>query len=111
MIGALVAAEVLVVIMFTTPAGKPASSKVLVRSNVVNGVSSAGFTTMVQPAAMAGPIFLVAIAKGKFQGVIANAGPTGRWVTNIRPVPSGEDPNLPEIRTASSENQRRNSLP
>ncbi len=111
MIGALVAAEVLVVITFRTPAGSPASSKTEVRSKVVSGVSSAGLITMVQPAAIAGPIFLVAIANGKFQGVIAKAGPTGRWVTSILPVPSGDEPYLPEIRTASSENQRRNSLP
>ena len=75
--GALVAAEVLVVMIFTTPAGNPASSKVFIKRRVVSGVSSAGFTTMVQPAAIAGPIFLVAMASGKFQGVIANAGPTG----------------------------------
>ena len=78
MTGALVAAEVLVVITLITPAGRPASSSVLTRSNVVSGVSSAGLTTMVQPAAIAGPILRVAIASGKFHGVMAKAGPTGR---------------------------------
>ena len=78
MIGAEVAADVLVVITLMTPAGSPASSMVLTKSSVVNGVSSAGFTTIVQPAAMAGPILRVAIASGKFQGVMAKAGPTGR---------------------------------
>ena len=78
MIGALVAADVEVVITLTTPAGRPASSRVATSKRVVSGVSSAGLTTIVQPAAIAGPIFLVAIAKGKFHGVIANAGPTGR---------------------------------
>ena len=42
-----------------------------------------------QPAASAGAILRVAMASGKFQGVIRYAGPTGRWETTIRPVPSG----------------------
>ena len=111
MIGAEVAPEVLVVITFTTPAGRPASSSVATKRSVVSGVSSAGLTTMVQPAAMAGPILRVAMARGKFQGVIAKAGPTGRWATNMLPVPSGEEPKRPVMRTASSENQRKNSAP
>ena len=41
------------------------------------GVSAAGLTTIVQPAAMAGPILRVPIASGKFQGVIIRVGPTG----------------------------------
>ena len=64
-----------------------------------------------QPAASAGAILRVAIASGKFQGVIRYAGPTGRWETTIRPVPSGLIPYRPSIRTASSLNQRRNSEP
>jgi len=54
----------------TTPAGTPASSRMPVNSRVVSGVSSAGLTTTVQPAARAGAIFRVAMASGKFQGVI-----------------------------------------
>ena len=58
-------------------------------SRVVSGVSVAGFTTMVQPAAMAGAIFRVAIASGKFQGVMNRQGPTGRLCTSTRDLPSG----------------------
>ena len=39
---------------------------------------------MVQPAARAGPHFLVIIAIGKFQGVIAAQTPTGCFKTGIR---------------------------
>ncbi len=52
-------------------------------------MSSAGFTTAVHPAASAGAILRVAIASGKFHGVMRNVGPTGLWVTIARPEPSG----------------------
>ena len=42
-----------------------------------------------QPAAKAGPIFLVAIAAGKFHGVIRSETPTGCLVTNILLSPAG----------------------
>ena len=38
--------------------------------SVVSGVSAAGLITTVQPAASAGPTFRVAMASGKFHGVI-----------------------------------------
>ena len=59
---------------------------------MVNGVSAAGLTTTVQPAARAGAILRVAIASGKFHGVMRKHGPTGCWVTIMRPVPSGFAP-------------------
>ena len=46
---------------------------------MVSGVSSAGLTMIVQPAASAGPILRVPIASGKFHGVIGQG-----WV---RPGP------------------------
>jgi len=46
-------------------------------------------TTTVHPAASAGAILRVAIASGKFHGVMKKHGPTGRWLTIMRPVPSG----------------------
>ena len=58
----------------------------------MSGVSVAGLMTTVQPAASAGAIFRVAIASGKFHGVMKKHGPTGRCVTIIRPVPSGLGP-------------------
>jgi hypothetical protein len=50
----------------------------------------AGFITIVQPAAMAGPILRVPIAIGKFQGVIMRQGPTGCFMVMILWFPSGE---------------------
>ncbi|CAB4878739.1 unannotated protein [freshwater metagenome] len=45
--------------------------------NAVSGVSDAGFKIIVQPAAIAGPILRVAIAAGKFQGVMSSETPIG----------------------------------
>ena len=61
----------------TTPAGTPASARIAATASAVSGVSVAGFSTTVQPAASAGPILRVAIAAGKFHGVISNATPIG----------------------------------
>ncbi len=55
----------------STPLGRPASSISLASSSIVSGVSCAGLTIIVQPAANAGPILRVPIASGKFHGVIA----------------------------------------
>ena len=55
----------------STPLGRPASPISLASSIIVSGVSWAGLTIMVQPAASAGPILRVPIASGKFHGVIA----------------------------------------
>jgi hypothetical protein len=49
------------------------------------------------------------MAAGKFQGVISSAIPTGACATSIRLAPLGAMANSPFARTASSENQRRNS--
>ncbi len=54
-----------------TPLGRPASSISLASSSMVSGVSWAGLTIIVQPAAKAGPILRVPMANGKFHGVIA----------------------------------------
>ena len=50
---------------------------------------AAGLTTIVQPAAMAGPILRVPIASGKFHGVIISVGPTGRFIVISRVLPAG----------------------
>jgi hypothetical protein len=62
---------------FTTPAGTPASSRTAARAKAVSGVSLAGLSTTVQPAASAGPIFRVAMAAGKFHGVTRTQTQTG----------------------------------
>lgn len=43
----------------SSPGGTPASSAIAHRAKALKGVSSDGFKTTVQPAANAGPIFLV----------------------------------------------------
>src|SRR5271167_2324862 len=65
---------------FGTPARSPNSHK----ANAENGVAVAGFSTIVQPAARAGPALRVIIAAGKFHGVIAAHTPTGSLVTTMR---------------------------
>src|SRR5580700_4616170 len=47
------------------------------RRDALSGVCSAGFRTMVQPAASAGAIFQAAIISGKFHGMIWPTTPTG----------------------------------
>jgi hypothetical protein len=89
MIGPVTSAAAEVVITLTTPGGNPDSASSLVNSSVVSGVSSAGLSTTVQPAARAGATLRVAMASGKFQGVISRQGPTGCWETIMRPVASG----------------------
>ena len=74
---------------FTTPAGTPTSCSTFANSKEVSGVRAAGLRIEVQPAAIAGPIFLVAMASGKFHGVIKSAGPTGFFRTIKRFLPSG----------------------
>src|SRR6266478_3106957 len=53
----------------TTPAGTPASARIGISASIVSGVSEAGLSTTVQPAASAGPILRVAMAAGKFHAV------------------------------------------
>ena len=57
----------------------PAFSAKYAKESADSGVSSAGLTTHVQPAASAAPTFLVIMALGKFQGVIMAATPIGSF--------------------------------
>src|SRR5206468_3542616 len=67
-----------------TPFGTPARSASSHKAKAENGVAVAGFSTIVQPAARAGPALRVIIAAGKFQGVIAAHTPIGSLVTTMR---------------------------
>jgi hypothetical protein len=67
-----------------TPFGTPARSASLHNAKAENGVAVAGFKTIVQPAAKAGPALRVIIAAGKFHGVIAAHTPIGSLVTTMR---------------------------
>ena len=60
-----------------TPAGSPARSPSSAMASADSGVASAGLSTMVQPAARAGPTLRVIMALGKFHGVIAAQTPIG----------------------------------
>src|SRR3974377_827115 len=67
-----------------TPVGTPARSSNSHKARAENGVAVAGFITIVQPAAKAGPALRVIIAAGKFQGVIAAQTPIGCFNTTTR---------------------------
>src|SRR5262252_4634099 len=67
-----------------TPLGTPARSPNSHSAKAEKGVAVAGFSTIVHPAAKAGPALRVIIAAGKFHGVIAAHTPTGSFVTTIR---------------------------
>ena len=62
--------------MFKTPGGKR-SPMMSMSTMMLIGVCSAGFRTMVLPAARAGAIFHTAIKMGKFQGMICPTTPRG----------------------------------
>ena len=88
--GPIVAPELVELTRFSTPLGRPASSRILTSISIDSGVSCAGLTTIVQPAAIAGPTLRVPIASGKFHGVISRHGPTGCCIVSSRPWPLGE---------------------
>jgi hypothetical protein len=60
-------------------------------ASAVSGVSGAGLTTKVQPAARPGGHLRVIIAAGKFQGVIAAQTPTGCFWTMMREFGAARD--------------------
>ena len=88
-------ADELPVSTLNTPFGMPARSASAASASAVSGVSLAGFSTTVQPAASAGETFRVIIEHGKFHGVIAPQTPigcriassraSGRWVGMVSP--------------------------
>ena len=98
-----------VVTTSTTPSGTPARRRTSATHSAVSGVSGAGLSTAVQPAASAGASLRVAMAAGKFHGVTRYATPSGRWSTTIVLSPLGEVRKSPVTRQACSENQRKNS--
>jgi hypothetical protein len=63
--------------MLTTPSGMPASAISSAIFRLDNGVISAGFITMVLPAASAGAIFQLVNISGKFHGTTWPTTPTG----------------------------------
>ena len=72
-----------------TPSGMPASSASSAKRSAESGVSSAGFSTTVLPAASAGPSFHAAIASGKFHGTISPTTPSGSRTVKAWPPATG----------------------
>ena len=69
----------------STPAGSARlARRARRRASAESGVCSAGFSTIVQPAASAGAALRVTIAAGKFHGVIPAVTPTGCFSTTMR---------------------------
>ncbi|SKX48589.1 Uncharacterised protein [Mycobacteroides abscessus subsp. massiliense] len=64
--------------MFTTPGGRRSPMREN-RYRMDAGVCSAGLSTTVLPAAMAGASFQLAISSGKFHGMICPTTPSGSW--------------------------------
>src|SRR3954463_648287 len=89
MIAELTSPELWVVTTLSTPSGSPASANVAASASIVSGVCCAGLTTIVQPAATAGPIFRVPMASGKFHGVTKRHGPTGFLMVSRRLATAG----------------------
>ncbi len=90
-----------------TPFGTPARSASTASASADSGVSSAGFSTIGQPAASAGATLRVIIAAGKFHGVIAAHTPIGSLVTTMRLSGHGEASVSPATRLASSPNHSK----
>ena len=92
------------VTMLSTPAGMPARRASTPNAIALYGVSAAGLTTMVQPAARAGAALRAIIAAGKFQGVIAAHTPMASRTTTSRLSAAGDGITSPYRRLASSAN-------
>ena len=89
MSGSMTAPDERVVTTLSTPSGRPASAMMPASASIDSGVSEAGLTTIVQPAATAGPILRVPMAIGKFHGVMSRDGPTGCCMVRMRLSPAG----------------------
>ena len=78
--------------MFTTPGGMSVFSAMTRPTSAAHhGVSGAGFSTTVLPAASAGPSLAKLIWCGKFHGVMAPTTPNGsRTTVRLVLMPSGE---------------------
>ena len=84
-----------------TPSGIPASSASSARRSAVSGVSSAGLSTTVLPAASAGAKPQLAIGIGKFHGTMTPTTPSGSW--NVTSIPPGTGICRPVSRSGAAE--------
>src|ERR1700752_2076506 len=83
-------ARALPVTTLNTPFGTPARTASSASARADSGVWIAGLSTIVHPAASAGPALRVIIALGKFHGVIAPTTPIGCLITTMRLSGHGE---------------------
>ena len=72
-----------------TPSGRPAASPSSASRSAVSGVSSAGLSSTVLPAASAGAKPQPAIGIGKFHGTITPTTPSGSWNVTSQPPGTG----------------------
>src|SRR6266545_3797253 len=72
-----------------TPSGSPASRPSSARRSAVSGVTLAGLSTTVLPAARAGAKPHAAIGIGKFHGTITPTTPSGSWKVTSTPPGTG----------------------
>src|SRR5699024_7471604 len=91
----------------TTTFGNRTRSQSSISLTAVRGLSLDGFMTIVQPAAKAGAVLSVNIARRKFQGVIAATTQIGFFHTCKRFPPVCEGTVSPYTRLPSSANQSR----
>src|SRR5262249_49077155 len=82
---------------FRTPLGRAAWFRSSMMRTVVSGVVDAGLTTIVHPAARAGPTLVPIRVMGKFQGTIAPHTPTGCFKTSPYILLSGSGTYDPRI--------------
>ena len=69
-----------------TPGGTPASCITSANSSALSGATSLGLSTMVQPAASAGPTLAAIWLSGQFQGVIRAQTPIASCTMWLRPT-------------------------
>ena len=81
--------EPLPVSTWKTPSGRPASRPSSARRTAVSGVSSAGLSTTVLPAARAGAKPQPAMGMGKFHGTMTPTTPRGSWNVMSTPPATG----------------------
>lgn len=94
-----------------TPGGPPARSNSFAIASAHSGVSGAGLHTTVLPAAIAAPTFLVTIAIGEFQGVIAATTPWGCRIVKILWLDFAAGIVSPPCLSRAASNQSRKSSP
>jgi hypothetical protein len=109
MSGSMTEPDDFAVMTFSTPPGRPASSRICASASIDRGVCLAGLMTAVHPAAICGPIFRVPIASGKFHGVMKMHGPTGWRIVITRKPPFSAGLYVPSTRVASPAYQCRKS--